>query len=78
MSDNKELVELRFTDEEIEQLDKQIESEPERVDPNQPQEQVDPEQYQPEDNTVDNTSNESQTPELDNAVDRYSNVLNKK
>ena len=69
---------LRFTDEEIEQLDKQIESEPERVDPNQPQEQVDPEQYQPEDNTVDNTSNESQTPELDNAVDRYSNVLNKK
>jgi hypothetical protein len=69
---------LRFTDEEIEALDKQIESEPERVDPNQPQEQVDPEQYQPEDNTVDNTSNESQTPELDNAVDRYSNVLNKK
>ena len=69
---------LRFTDEEIELLDKQIESEPERVDPNQPQEQVDPEQYQPEDNTVDNTSNESQTPELDNAVDRYSNVLNKK
>jgi len=69
---------LRLTDEEIEQLDKQIESEPERVDPNQPQEQVDSEQYQPEDNTVDNTSNESQTPELDNAVDRYSNVLNKK
>ena len=69
---------LRFTDEEIEALDKQIESEPERVDPNQPQEQVDSEQYQPEDNTVDNTSNESQTPELDNAVDRYSNVLNKK
>lgn len=71
---------LRFTDEEIEALDKQIESEPERVDPNQPQQQdqVDPEQYQPEDNTVDNTSNESQTPELDNAVDRYSNVLNKK
>lgn len=69
---------LRLTDEEIEELDKQIESEPEKIDPNQPQEQVDPEQYQPEDNTVDNTSNESQTPELDNAVDRYSNVLNKK
>ena len=69
---------LRLTDEEIEELNKQIESEPERVDPNQPQEQVDSEQYQPEDNTADNTSNESQTPELDNAVDRYSNVLNKK
>jgi hypothetical protein len=69
---------LRLSEEEIQVIDKQIESEPERVDPNQPQEQVDSEQYQPEDNTVDNTSNESQTPELDNAVDRYSNVLNKK
>jgi hypothetical protein len=71
---------LRLTDEEIEELDKQIESEPEKIDPNQPQQQdqVDSQQYQPEDNTADNTSNESQTPDLDNAVDRYSNVLNKK
>jgi hypothetical protein len=69
---------LRLSEEEIQVIDRQIESEPERVDPNQPQEQVDSEQYQPEDNTADNTSNESQTPELDNAVDRYSNVLNKK
>ena len=44
----------------------------------QPQEeQVDPEQYPPEDNTIDDASQESDTPDLDAEVEKYTSLLNK-
>ena len=76
---------LRLTDEEIKDMDKQIESEPEppQLGPNgqpiqqdQEQDQATPEQYPPEDNVVEKGSEESDTPELDSVVKRFSRVIN--
>jgi hypothetical protein len=82
---------LQFTDDEIEEMQKQIDSEPEPaalgpdgkpLPPDQGQEQqpaeATPEQYPPEDNVSDRESEESPTPELDNVVKRFSRVINKK
>jgi hypothetical protein len=76
---------LRLTDEEIKDMDKQIESEPEppQLGPNgqpiqqdQEQDQATPEQYPPEDNVAEKGSEESDTPELDSVVKRFSRVIN--
>ena len=79
---------LRLTDEEIEEMQKQIDDEPPPVQmgpDGQPldqgqdqQEQATPEQYPPVDNTADKGSNESETPELDKQVEKYSKVINMK
>ena len=45
---------------------------------NQQQQQADEQQYPPEDNTQDNDSQESKTPELDSNVIKYSQALNRK
>ena len=83
---------LQQSDDDIEEMTKQIESEPEpqQLDANgQPigdqqaeqqgdQEQVDAGQYPPEDNVSDKNSAETDTPELDSVVKRFSRVLNKR
>jgi len=80
---------LHLSDEDLEEMQKQIDSEPEPVqmgqDDNsiqqsqeQEQPQVDPSQYPPEDNVNDKNSTESETPELDSVTGRFSRVLNKK
>ena len=78
---------LQLSDDEIKEMDKQIQKEPEPQqlgpdgrpvadDQQQEQEQVDPEQYPPEDNVSDRGSVESETPELDNVVKRFSRAIN--
>ena len=78
---------LQQTDEEIKEIDKQIESEPEPQplgpdgkplppDGQQQDEQVTAEQFPPEDNVSDRGSSESETPELDSVVKRFSRVIN--
>lgn len=79
---------LQLTDDDIKEMDKQIQKEPEpqQLGPNgqpiaddqqqQEQEQVDPAQYSPEDNVSDRDSVESETPELDNVVKRFSRAIN--
>lgn len=78
---------LQLSDDDIKEMDKQIQKEPEPQplgpdgrpiadDQQQDQEQVDPEQYPPEDNVSDRGSVESDTPELDNVVKRFSRVIN--
>ena len=67
---------LWMTDEQIEEMDKQIEEEGPREDMQQPDGQ-DPQMQQqeppePVDNTVDNTTIESDTPDLDRRVQNYS------
>ena len=75
---------LHLTDEEIEEMQKQIDEEPVPVDPNNPQDAQDAagmqqqEETPPEDNTADRDSTESQTPELDSTVERFSRVINTK
>jgi hypothetical protein len=76
---------LQFTDEDIEQMKKEIDEEEEQGigGPTVPQEaqqqqQADAEQYPPEDNTQDQGSQESMTPQLDADVERYSSILNKR
>jgi hypothetical protein len=76
---------LQFTDEDIEQMKKEIDEEEEQGigGPTVPQEaqqqqQADAEQYPPEDNTQDQGSQESMTPQLDADVERYSSILNNK
>jgi len=83
---------LQFNDDEIEEMQKQIDSEPEPaalgpdgrpLPPDQGQEQPQPEQatpdqYPPEDNVSDRESEETPTPELDSVVKRFSRVINKK
>jgi len=78
---------LHLTDEEIEEMQKQIDDEPPPVqmgpdgqplDQGQDQEQATPEQYPPVDNTADKGSNESETPELDRQVEKFSKVINMK
>jgi hypothetical protein len=71
---------LMLTDEEIEEMQKQIDQEGPREDLEQPdqqgqpqeEEQASPEQFPPEDNISDRDSEESETPELDAQVQKYS------
>lgn len=77
---------LQLSDDDIKEMDKQIQKEPEPqplgpngqpiVDEQQDQEQVDPQQYPSEDNVSDRGSVESDTPELDNVVKRFSRAIN--
>jgi len=77
---------LHFTDEEIEEMQKQIDSEPAPVDPNnlnpmdqgQDQQQDQQQETAPEDNTMENGTTESLTPELDAQVEKFSKVINMK
>jgi hypothetical protein len=74
-----------MTDEQIQEMEKQIEKEGPR-DPvdaqgnplQQEQPEVSPEQYPPEDNTQETGGAESLTPELDAAVEKYSGNINRK
>ena len=75
---------LRLTDEEIEQMQKEIDEEPEPIpeggapDAQGQLEQPTAEQFPPEDNTVERTGSETETPELDAAVEKFSGIINKK
>ena len=79
---------LRLTDEQIEEMQKQIDSEPPPVpvgpdgqplDQGQEEEpEATPEEYPPEDNVSERDSNESSTPELDKQVQKFSKVINMK
>ena len=72
---------LKLTDEEAEEMDKQIEEEGPVVPIGQeppPEPEVTPEMAPPEDNTYDEGAQETLTPELDAKVDKYSALLNKK
>ena len=47
--------------------------------PSQQQEvPADPNEYPPVDNTIDNKEDETQTPDLDKEVERYSSILNRR
>jgi hypothetical protein len=74
---------LQMTDEEIEQMDKEMADESEQgvgqpLMPTDGQPQVDPEQYPPVDNTGESDTTDSMTPQLDSDVERYSSILNKR
>lgn len=75
---------LRLTDEEIEQMQKEIDEEPEPIpeggapDAQGQLEQPTAEQFPPEDNSIERTGTESETPELDAAVEKFSGIINKK
>ena len=78
---------LHFTDDQLEEMQKQIDSEPEPqpLGPDgqpmqqdmQQQDQATPEQFPPEDNVTDTGSTESPTPELDSVVKRFGRVINR-
>jgi hypothetical protein len=74
---------LRLSDEEIQEMDKEMEKDgstdmyQQMVDAQQGGQQGG-EQSQPVDNTYDNNQNESETPQLDADVDKYSLGINKK
>lgn len=70
---------LHMTDEEIEKMQAEIDSEPPPIQEGMEgqQEQPTEEEYPPVDNVSEKGSNESETPELDRLVDRYSRVINK-
>jgi hypothetical protein len=75
---------LHLDDDEIKEMQKEIDSEPEPQIPGQPdqmmqqgqQEEVTPEQFPPENNVAERGDEESDTPELDSVVKRFSRVLN--
>ena len=79
---------LHFTDDDIKEMQKQIDAEPEpqQLGPDgQPipqdqeqQPQLDTANYPPEDNVSDRNSNESDTPELDASVSRFGKLINMK
>ena len=77
---------LQMSTEEIEDLNKEMKEEEAKgiggptqmMLANQQQQQADEQQYPPEDNTQDNDSQESKTPELDSNVIKYSQALNRK
>jgi hypothetical protein len=74
---------LKMDDKELKEMQKQIEKEQEQGlgGPNLEQGQEpppSPDEYPPVNNTIDDNSEESQTPELDAQVDRYSSVLNRR
>jgi hypothetical protein len=78
------LSKLDFAQMTVEEMQTQIDEEPAPVDPNHPQGAQDAasmqqqEETPPEDNTADRDSTESQTPELDSTVERFSRVINTK
>jgi hypothetical protein len=78
---------LHLTDDEVEEMQKQIDSAPEtqqlgpdgqpmQQDMQQP-DQATPEQFPPEDNVTETGSEESSTPELDSVVKRFGRVINR-
>jgi hypothetical protein len=74
---------LKMDDEEVKEMQKQIDKEQEQglggPTLNQQQEPpVSPDEYPPVDNTIDDASTESATPELDAQVDRYTSILNRR
>jgi hypothetical protein len=74
---------LKMTDEQIDEMQKQIEEEQEQGlgGPTLNQEQeptASPDEYPPVDNTIDDKSQESTTPELDAQVIKYSSILNRR
>jgi hypothetical protein len=78
---------LQMNDEMIEEIDKQISKEQDQgitsvsqdqQQAEQNQQQVNPDQYPPEDNTQERESTESLTPMLDAEVNKYSSLLNRK
>jgi hypothetical protein len=80
---------LQFTDEEIEQMDKEMQDEedkgiggptvpPDAQGQGQQEPEATPEQYPAEDNTQEADSTESLTPTLDKQVEKYSSGLNKR
>jgi len=78
---------LHLTDDEVEEMQKQIDSAPEtqQLGPDgqpmqqdmQQQDQATPEQFPPEDNVTETGSEESSTPELDSVVKRFGRVINR-
>jgi hypothetical protein len=69
---------LQMTDEEITQMEKEIEEEGPVAQPGDEQAQAQQEQVPPEDNTMERTPSESETPELDAEVERSALNINKK
>ena len=74
---------LQMSEQEIEDMQEQMEDEADQgigqpLQQDAQQEQVDPNQYPPEDNTVDDNSMESKTPQLDAEVEKYSSILNRR
>lgn len=74
---------LQMTEQDIEEMQKEMEKEQDLgigqpPQQNGQQEQVDPNQYPPEDNTIDDNATESRTPQLDNDVERYASLLNRR
>jgi hypothetical protein len=74
---------LQLDEDEIAEMQKQMDKEEEQgigqpppVPGSEPE--VDPNQFPPEDNTGDQTTTESQTPQLDADVDKYAALLNKR
>ena len=69
---------LQMTDEEIEQMEKEIEEEGPVAQPGDEQAQAQQEQVPPEDNSMERTPSESDTPELDADVERSALNINRK
>ena len=69
---------LQMTDEEIEQMEKEIEEEGPVVQPGDEQAQGQQEQASPEDTSVERTSSESVTPELDAEVEKSALNINRR
>ena len=69
---------LQMTDEEIEQIEKEIEEEGPVAQPGDEQAQAQQGQVPPEDNTMERTPSESDTPELDAEVERSALNINRK
>jgi len=69
---------LQMTDEEIEQMEKEIEEEGPVAQPGDEQAQAQQGQVPPEDNTMERTPSESDTPELDADVERSALNINRK
>ena len=73
---------LQMTEQDIEEMQEEMEKEQEMGVGQPPQdgqqEQVDPNQYPPEDNTTENGTTESKTPQLDDEVERYASLLNRR
>jgi hypothetical protein len=74
---------LQFTDEDIQNMDKQMKKEADAgvgqpVMPQGEQPEISEDQYPPEDNTVEKGDTESETPQLDQDVDKFSSKLNRR
>ena len=74
---------LQMTEQDIKEMQKEMDKEQDLGIGQPPQqdgqqEQVDPNQYPPEDNTIDDNATESRTPQLDNDVERYASLLNRR